>query len=290
MNKNLTGYYTYDHELYKQTMMSRITDVLGFAQLLALPDGCNTEEEKAEYLSYVTNNAQMLTMLIGDILNISDVENGRYKITKAPADLAELCRMAIQTTEHRCLPGVTMEFVNGLPEGMQVETDGGRVQQLLVNLLSNACKHTSEGFIRLETSLAEHPGRVTFSVSDSGPGPEHLPGHRRQHRRRNLPGHFLPGRRCRGGCRRCCQGCRRTEDRRPLRLHHPPVEEARAVCAPGRFPPPDHVRQQGTVLTLPWHPQGKHVFPGFSCLAYRSNGRVSTLIRLTSNTRAGIQH
>ncbi|MBQ9476321.1 MAG: HAMP domain-containing histidine kinase [Bacteroidales bacterium] len=286
MNKNLTGYYTYDHELYKQTMMSRITDVLdegiaprgmpficfeaayptvnwasmehfgmdtsliprnavvygrppgffqrnrrlllelfaillltaavavsmlmrrkerqeekarlqaehanrmktmfiqnmshevrtplnavlGFAQLLALPDGCNTEEEKAEYLSYVTNNAQMLTMLIGDILNISDVENGRYKITKAPADLAELCRMAIKTTEHRCQPGVTMEFVNGLPEGMQVETDGGRVQQLLVNLLSNACKHTSEGFIRLETSLAEHPGRVTFSVSDSGPG------------------------------------------------------------------------------------------------------------------------
>ena len=144
--------------------------VLGFAQLLALPDGCNTEEEKAEYLSYVMNNAQMLTMLIGDILNISDVENGRYKVTMAPAALEELCRMAIKTTEHRCQPGVTMEFVNGLPEGMQVVTDGGRVQQLLVNLLSNACKHTTEGFIRLETSLAEHPGRVTFSVSDSGPG------------------------------------------------------------------------------------------------------------------------
>ena len=144
--------------------------VLGFAQLLALPDGCNTEEEKAEYLSYVTNNAQMLTMLIGDILNISDVENGQYKVNMAPANLEEICRMAIKTTEHRCQPGVSMEFVNGLPEGMQVTTDAGRVQQLLVNLLSNACKHTPEGFIRLETSLTETPGRVTFSVSDTGPG------------------------------------------------------------------------------------------------------------------------
>ena len=144
--------------------------VLGFAQLLALPDGCNSEEEKAEYLSYVTNNAQMLTMLIGDILNISDVEDGRYKVTKAPAVLEEICRMAIKTTEHRLQPGVTMSFVNGLPAGMQVVTDGGRVQQLLVNLLSNACKHTAEGSIRLETSLAEHPGKVTFSVSDTGPG------------------------------------------------------------------------------------------------------------------------
>ena len=78
--------------------------------------------------------------------------------------------MAIKTTEHRLQPGVTMSFVNGLPAGMQVVTDGGRVQQLLVNLLSNACKHTAEGSIRLETSLAEHPGKVTFSVSDSGPG------------------------------------------------------------------------------------------------------------------------
>lgn len=49
-------------------------------------------------------------------------------------------------------------------------TDPRRVQQILINLLTNACKHTASGEIRVGYSLTENPGEVTFYVEDTGPG------------------------------------------------------------------------------------------------------------------------
>lgn len=144
--------------------------IIGFAQLLGLPDGVNTEDEKAEYLSYVMNNSHLLTMLIGDILSLSDMENGKYSISIGPCNLNEICRLAIKCIDHRAQPGVEIKCITGLPEDLRIETDGMRVQQILINYLTNACKHTETGSITLESSLEEHPGFVTFSVTDTGPG------------------------------------------------------------------------------------------------------------------------
>lgn len=44
------------------------------------------------------------------------------------------------------------------------------MQQVLINLLTNACKHTSQGSIVLSSSLDEHPGMVTYAVTDTGTG------------------------------------------------------------------------------------------------------------------------
>ena len=144
--------------------------IIGFAQLLGLPDGFNTDEEKAEYLSYVMNNSNLLTMLINDILSLSDMENGKYRIELSPCNLNEVCRLAIKCIDHRAQGGVELKFIPGLPEETRIVTDGMRVQQLLINYLTNACKHTMEGSITLESSLTENPGFVTFSVTDTGPG------------------------------------------------------------------------------------------------------------------------
>ena len=144
--------------------------IIGFAQLLGLPDGFNTEQEKEEYLSYVMNNSNLLTMLIGDILSLSDMENGSYSINTQPCNLNEVCRLAVKSVDHRAQAGVEMRFEPGLPEDLRVETDGMRVQQLLINYLTNACKHTMEGSIVLKSSLDENPGMITFSVTDTGPG------------------------------------------------------------------------------------------------------------------------
>jgi len=144
--------------------------IIGFAQLLGLPDGYNTPEEKTEYLSYVMNNSNLLTMLINDILSLSDMENGKYTINMAPCNLNEVCRLAIKCIDHRVQGGVELRFVPGLPEELRVTTDGMRVQQVLINYLTNACKHTVEGSITLESSLTETPGMVTFAVADTGTG------------------------------------------------------------------------------------------------------------------------
>ena len=142
--------------------------IIGFAQLLGLPDGYNTEEEKAEYLSYVMNNSHLLTMLIGDILSLSDMENGNYVLNIEPCNLNEICRMAIKSTDNRVQPGVVMSFETSLPEELRIETDGMRVQQILINYLTNACKHTSEGSIVLKAEASQE--QILFSVTDTGPG------------------------------------------------------------------------------------------------------------------------
>ena len=144
--------------------------IIGFAQLLGLPDGYNTEEEKAEYLSYVMNNSHLLTMLIGDILSLSDMENGTYTMNLGPCNLNEICRMAMKSIDHRAQPGVELSFETSLPEDLRIETDGMRVQQILINYLTNACKHTAEGSIVLQASADKEKGEIIFSVTDTGTG------------------------------------------------------------------------------------------------------------------------
>ena len=147
--------------------------IVGFAQILGLPDGCNTESEKAEYLSYVMNNSNLLTVLIGDILSLSDMENGEYKVNLGPCNLNATCRLAIKSSEHRAQPGVEVRFVSEMPEDLRIETDAMRVQQILINLLTNACKHTQKGSIVLRAWLDHDAGCTCFSVTDTGPGVPH---------------------------------------------------------------------------------------------------------------------
>ncbi len=144
--------------------------IVGFSQLLALPDGTFTPEEKDEFSSHIINNTKMLTMLLDDILNTSAMDNGTYSISYEEGECNFMCQAAISSAEHRLQPGVTMTYEGGLDAPHTVWTDPRRVQQILINLLTNSCKHTSQGTIKLSCSLSENPGFVTFAVTDTGPG------------------------------------------------------------------------------------------------------------------------
>ena len=147
-----------------------MNSIVGFAQLLCLPDGYVSDEEKTEYLSYIKNNAHLLTVMVKDMLDIADMENGEYYIEKAPTNLNEMARQAIKSAEFRLPPGVTIIRQPGLDEEARYLTDGMRVQQILINFLTNACKYTTEGEIVIGSSLLENPGYITFYVQDTGPG------------------------------------------------------------------------------------------------------------------------
>lgn len=144
--------------------------IVGFSQLLSLPDGSFPPEEKEEFAGHIVNNTKMLTMLLDDILNVSAMDNGEYRITYEDGELHFMCQAAISSTEHRLQPGVRMYYEPESQEPFTFRTDPRRVQQILINLLTNSCKHTTEGEIKLTSSLKEQPGYVTFTVSDTGPG------------------------------------------------------------------------------------------------------------------------
>ena len=143
--------------------------IVGFSQLLSLPDGSFAPDEKDEFAGHIINNTKMLTMLLDDILNASAMDSGNYSINYEDGECNFMAQAAISSSEHRLQPGVTMQYIP-LPEPFTFRTDPRRVQQILINLLTNACKHTTQGSITLACSLTENPGEVTFSVTDTGPG------------------------------------------------------------------------------------------------------------------------
>ena len=144
--------------------------IVGFSQLLSLPDGSFPEEEKEGFSTHIVNNAQMLTMLLDDILNASAIDNNQYRIVYEEGEMHFLCKAAISSAEHRLQPGVQMLYKPESEEPFTFRTDPRRVQQILINMLTNACKHTVQGEIVLSSSLTANPGYVTFSVTDTGTG------------------------------------------------------------------------------------------------------------------------
>ena len=127
-------------------------------------------EEKEEFANHIVNNTKMLTMLLDDILSTTDMDSGNYKIRIEEGESGFMAKAAISSAEHRLQPGVTMRYEQDY-EGTHVfRTDPQRVQQILINLLTNSCKHTTEGEIVLRCSLNENPGEISYSVTDTGSG------------------------------------------------------------------------------------------------------------------------
>ena len=143
--------------------------IVGFTQLLIADDELN-EEERQRYGRYITNNSSLLMMLIDDILDISDVDNGKYRLAIGKCNVEEICVNAMNTVESRVPARVAYRFENSTPEGFSIVTDGRRVQQVLINFLTNSCKHTISGEIVLSCSLTERDGYISFAVRDTGEG------------------------------------------------------------------------------------------------------------------------
>lgn len=142
--------------------------IIGFSQLLTHPNISN--EEKRQYCHNISCNAEMMMMLMEDILNIPDIEAGKYKFTLEPVSCNEICRNVLNMTEMQAMENVRMDFTSDVDDSHKITTDKKRIQQILINLLSNACKHTTEGHIHLHCSTAEHPRKNTFTISDTGCG------------------------------------------------------------------------------------------------------------------------
>jgi signal transduction histidine kinase len=150
--------------------------IVGFSGLLTDSNMMLDEEGKREFSNLISRNSDLMITLINDILDLSNLTSGMYKMKYSQVSLYEVCNTAITTVKHRTPVGVTMSFDK--PEGdgdRMVWTDAGRVQQVLINYLTNACKYTTVGSIRLTYSLVKDeatgvPSSVRFSVTDTGTG------------------------------------------------------------------------------------------------------------------------
>lgn len=144
--------------------------IVGFSQLLSNPDLPLDDEEKQEFSSLVQHNSELLTTLVNDILDLSALESGKYTMSLTSCHCNEMCKRILSTVADRKVEGVKLYYTSEVADDFRITTDEQRLQQVLINFLTNAEKYTQEGEIHLHCSLTEYPDRITFSVSDTGPG------------------------------------------------------------------------------------------------------------------------
>lgn len=134
----------------------------------------NVSEEKRRYLERFARtidiSADVLRTLINDVLEINNVESGQLAIQRTTVPVATLCQAALQSVKNFIKPGVELIWANSEDSSDVIYTDPRRVEQVLVNLLSNGLKFTEHGFVELAYKVDVDAGTTTFTVTDTGIG------------------------------------------------------------------------------------------------------------------------
>jgi signal transduction histidine kinase/ActR/RegA family two-component response regulator len=143
--------------------------ILGFSQLLLETE---SKEELVEFVDVINKNGNHLLSLISDIIDISKIEAGMLTLSKTLFRLNELMEEVYElfARDSKVLGGVMKLNVNySLADGEdEIYTDRTRLKQVLINLLSNACKFTERGYVELGYTL--HESDLVFYVKDTGIG------------------------------------------------------------------------------------------------------------------------
>lgn len=127
-----------------------------------------------EYLTTVQSSAHSLLELLNEILDFSKIESGKFVLQSKPFHVRELVAALHRMNEFRASrKGLKLqcEVDGNVPD--RLVGDSKRLQQVLVNLLSNALKFTDRGEISLEIrarKISDEAATLTFTVSDTGIG------------------------------------------------------------------------------------------------------------------------
>jgi PAS domain S-box-containing protein len=144
--------------------------IIGFTQLLSDPN--ISVDRKEEFIKIITHNGQTLIRLIDDIIDIARIEAGQLTINLTEChldillpELQKQFRELVQTLGKK-----NLEIILDIPQGKIVcQTDSFRLRQILSNLIDNAIKFTSSGFIEIGLRKLEDK-QLLFYVKDTGIG------------------------------------------------------------------------------------------------------------------------
>lgn len=156
---------TMSHEL-----RTPMTGIIGMAELLL---GSTRSPEQEKQLRLLTKSARILLDLLNEILDLSKIESGKFELEEIDFSLSDLLQDVHQlfgsvTSEK----GVSFELISSGVNVDGLAGDPKRLRQALVNLVGNAIKFTTKGFVRVTTSqrVVDDRIEVSFAIADSGIG------------------------------------------------------------------------------------------------------------------------
>jgi two-component system sensor histidine kinase/response regulator len=151
-----------------------LSSLKGMAQLVRRRLERSASPEVVNLLK-IERSIRRLEVLVNDLLNTSLIETGMFVLQRHPCDLVALCRDTVEEYKSGVNPDLPLTF-EAPDEPIEVEVDVDRIGQVILNLLSNARKYSSEDS-PMTLSVQRSGDTGIFSVSDKGVGiaPEKLP-------------------------------------------------------------------------------------------------------------------
>ncbi|QDT95596.1 response regulator [Gimesia aquarii] len=154
-----------------------LNGILGFTDVLRR--GVESKEKQQEYLDVIYKNGEHLLGLINDILDLSKIEAGCMEFEKLDCSPHKIISDVLSTMRVQAKPkGLYLEcqWESGVPE--MINTDPTRLRQILMNLVGNAVKFTTEGGVKLiaKLDISHNPPQFIVEVHDTGIGikPENM--------------------------------------------------------------------------------------------------------------------
>lgn len=151
--------------------------ILGFTQILSGESSLNAEQQ--EHLNIINRSGEHLLALINDVLEMSKIEEGKIVLHQTRFNLIEMLTSLEEMLQLRArAKDLQLSFQPAADLPHCIQTDEGKLRQVLLNLLSNAIKFTKVGSVTLEVSVLpseenaalSQRQRLQFAVEDTGPG------------------------------------------------------------------------------------------------------------------------
>ncbi|RFZ95693.1 PAS domain S-box protein [Mucilaginibacter conchicola] len=145
--------------------------VIGMSHLLMEDNPHDSQKENLEVLKF---SAENLMTLINDVLDFTKIETGNIELEKAKVDLREMVQSIVGSMRYKAQEkGITLScsIEDAIPD--RIIGDRARLVQILLNLVSNSVKFTSQGGVSIDLKVIEQSKdtvRIRFGVADTGIG------------------------------------------------------------------------------------------------------------------------
>jgi signal transduction histidine kinase/CheY-like chemotaxis protein len=152
-----------------------LNSILALSRLLLDHTDGELSPEQQKQVQYIRSSAENLYEMVNDLLDLAKVEAGKIVVRPAQFEVTALFG-ALRGVLRPLLTNDAVNLVFEEPSAIPaMNTDEGKVSQILRNFVTNALKFTERGEVRVAAKLSEDRSAVVFSVSDTGIGiaPEH---------------------------------------------------------------------------------------------------------------------
>ncbi len=144
--------------------------ILGFAEILREKPGLLSKDKSKKYAENIISGGKNLLNMINDLLDLAKTEAGKMRLHVEKVNIQQLCRDVVAAFSSLTRKKKIKVKLNVDPDIPIMTTDGGKIQQILYNFLSNAVKFTPDrGRIEVTASLIDDM-MVRIAVTDTGCG------------------------------------------------------------------------------------------------------------------------